>query len=40
MLDVRVHRGADVGSDHHLLVAKIKLKLRTTKYKHKTEVML
>ena len=26
--DVRVYRGADVNSDHHLLVAKIKLKLR------------
>jgi exonuclease III len=26
--DVRVRRGADVASDHHLLVARIKLKLR------------
>ena len=26
--DVRVYRGADVNSDHHLLVANIKLKLR------------
>ena len=26
--DVRVKRGADVGSDHHLLVAQVKLKLR------------
>lgn len=28
---VQVKRGADVGSNHHLLVAKLKLKLRTTK---------
>ena len=28
LLDVKVRRGADVGSDHHLLTAKIKLKLR------------
>ena len=26
--DVRVRRGADVASDHHLLVARLKLKLR------------
>ena len=25
-----MHRGADVGSDHHLLIAKIRLKLRAT----------
>ena len=30
LLDVKVHRGADVGSDHHLLIAKIRLKLRAT----------
>ena len=29
-LDVRVRRGADVGSDHHLLHATVKLKLRRT----------
>ena len=29
-LDVKVHRGADIGSDHHLLIAKIRLKLRAT----------
>ena len=28
--DVRVRRGADVGSDHHLVVATVKLKLRRT----------
>ena len=28
--DVRVRRGADVGNDHHLVVANIKLKLRRT----------
>ncbi len=28
LLDVRVKRGADAGSDHHLLTAKIQLKLR------------
>jgi len=26
--EVRVRRGADVASDHHLLVARLKLKLR------------
>jgi len=25
---IRVHRGADVGSDHHLLVGKIRIKLK------------
>lgn len=30
LLDVKVHRGADVGSDHHLVIAKIRLKLRAT----------
>lgn len=29
MQDVKVHRGADVGSDHQLVISKIKLKLRT-----------
>ena len=28
MQDVKVRRGADVGSDHHLVTAKIKVKLR------------
>ena len=28
LLDTRVYRGADVGSDHYLVVAKIRLKLR------------
>ncbi|CAH1248758.1 Hypp8389 [Branchiostoma lanceolatum] len=38
LLDVRVYRGADVGSDHHLVVSKIRLKLRATpptKKRHK-----
>jgi hypothetical protein len=30
LLDVRVKRGADVGSDHHLVTAALKLKLRKT----------
>ena len=30
LLDVRVRRGADVGSYHHLLQATVKLKLRIT----------
>ena len=30
LLDVKVHCGADVDSDHHLLIAKIRLKLRAT----------
>lgn len=29
-MGVKVHRGADVGSDHHLVIAKIWLKLRAT----------
>jgi hypothetical protein len=33
--DVKVKRGADVGSDHHLVVATIKLKLRKTGTKTK-----
>uniref|UniRef100_A0A914WUP2 Uncharacterized protein n=1 Tax=Plectus sambesii TaxID=2011161 RepID=A0A914WUP2_9BILA len=28
LLDVKVHRGADVGSDHHLLIAKFRLRLK------------
>ena len=31
LLDVRTQRGADIGSDHELLMAKIKLKLSTKK---------
>jgi len=31
LLDVRTRRGADVASDHELIVAKIRLKLRTAK---------
>jgi hypothetical protein len=30
---VRNKRGADVGSDHHLVMAKIKLKLASNRYK-------
>ena len=30
LLDVRVRRGADVGSDHHLVTARIRMKLRRT----------
>ena len=28
--DVRVYRGADVASDHHLVVARLKMKLKAT----------
>ncbi|XP_061188858.1 uncharacterized protein LOC133197034 [Saccostrea echinata] len=34
LLDVRVKRGADVDSDHHLVTATIKLKLRSTERKN------
>ena len=30
LLDVRVRRGVDVGSDHHLVTARIRMKLRRT----------
>lgn len=30
LLDVRVKRGADVGSDHQMVVATVKVKLRKT----------
>ena len=30
LLDVRVRRGADVGSDHHLVIARIRMKPRRT----------
>ena len=30
MLDVKVKRGADVGSDHHLVTAMLRVKLRIT----------
>ena len=32
LLDVRVRRGADVGSDHNLLQATVKLKLRRIRF--------
>ena len=43
--DVRVKRGADVASDHHLLTARLKLKLKknkteTTAYSQKYNVSL
>ncbi|RUS68494.1 hypothetical protein EGW08_023744 [Elysia chlorotica] len=34
LLDVRVKRGADVGSDHLLVIANIRLKLRRTDQRH------
>ena len=35
MQDVRVHRGADAASDHHLVVTKLKLKLKSRVEKRK-----
>ncbi|XP_078619529.1 uncharacterized protein LOC144886675 [Branchiostoma floridae x Branchiostoma japonicum] len=35
LLDIRVYRGADVGSDHHLLGAKMKLRLKKLAVKKK-----
>ena len=32
-MDVRVRRGADVGSDHHLFTAVLKLRLRRARQK-------
>ena len=29
MQDIRVHRGADAASDHHLVLTKLKLKLKS-----------
>ena len=36
LLNVRVRRGADVGSDHHLLEATVKLKFRRTGFCQQT----
>jgi len=38
LLDVKVYRGADVGSDHHLVIGKIKLKLRKGKFDQEKRV--
>ena len=35
MQDVRVHRGADAASDHHLVLRKLKLKLKSRLEKRK-----
>ncbi len=35
MPDVRVHRGADAASDHHLVLTKLKLKLKSRVEKRK-----
>jgi len=41
LLDVKVHRGADVGSDHHLSVAKFLTKLkRFTKTEKALKIMV
>ncbi|XP_061196599.1 uncharacterized protein LOC133204872 [Saccostrea echinata] len=37
LLDVRVKRSADVGSDHHLVTALIKIKLKKAKARPKTQ---
>ena len=38
--DVRERRGADVGSDHVLIIAKVKLKLRRVAKKDQRELSL
>jgi exonuclease III len=35
--DVRAKRGADIGSDHHLVVAKLKMKLKAKKRQHEID---
>lgn len=37
LLDVKVKRSADVGSDHYLMNSLIKIKLKRIKAKHNTQ---
>ena len=39
LLDVKVKRGADVYSDHHLVIGKIRLKLRKNKCKTPSKII-
>ena len=39
MQDVRVHRGADAASDHHLVLTKLKLKLKSIVEKRKNRTI-
>ena len=37
IIDTKVYRGADIGSDHYMVMSKIKLKLQRTNRKAKVE---
>ena len=39
MQDVRAHKGADAASDHHLVLAKLKLKLKSRVEKRKNRTI-
>ncbi|XP_076105824.1 uncharacterized protein LOC143074160 [Mytilus galloprovincialis] len=39
LIDVKVKRGADVYSDHHLVIGKIRLKLRKNRYKTPSKII-
>lgn len=38
LLDVRNKRGADINSDHHLMIANLKIKIKAAKTKYKQQI--